>query len=543
MNEAGRGPFPGKCPGCHAAIEGRPASCPRCGHAFGSSSPVDVAAFVWPENVGNRSAPRSLDTRAFGSLGNKPAAPRAGMRWSDDDFARLSQLARPADTSAAPQADPVSAEAPEAGNEPVSAAMEPVADEPDFAEAVVPTDEPAVEILLPVETAAVPEAEAVAEREPLPLAPQLPMAEPAAEHEADIRLAAPEEGLDLLELDPEPLPLAPQLLFADEPLEPMPAEPEPVPVAAIDAAEPAEAVLPPMAAAAIVADPAFALPRLPTLRPHLRRAQAMRRLAYRRMSRAGREGMRQAHREMRKMRAGTVAVVTRGRTSADAVLRRVDGQAVTRLSAPAAAVLLGVVAFSYAISTPDRPSPQVNFTPPAETRNRLASDEMGGDGRVAEATLPVPADSATASAAPVPPVPMPRVERHERMNGRAARTRSSHRTSVAEAEPHFTLPPLFDDPTARRLRPAGPGHVLPTAASTRGRAIRMPDDPSEIQLKLKRLGYYEGPLTGRYDVPTQRAVILFQIDHGLPRNGRIDAELVDSLQNALHRQRLANAGR
>lgn len=129
------------------------------------------------------------------------------------------------------------------------------------------------------------------------------------------------------------------------------------------------------------------------------------------------------------------------------------------------------------------------------------------------------------------------------MNGRAVRTRSSHRTSVAEAEPHFTLPPLFDDPTARRLRPAGPGHVLPTAASTRGRAIRMPDDPSEIQLKLKRLGYYEGPLTGRYDVPTQRAVILFQIDHGLPRNGRIDPELVDTLQDALHRQRLANAGR
>ncbi|PRR73905.1 L,D-transpeptidase family protein [Neomoorella humiferrea] len=48
-------------------------------------------------------------------------------------------------------------------------------------------------------------------------------------------------------------------------------------------------------------------------------------------------------------------------------------------------------------------------------------------------------------------------------------------------------------------------------------------DVQLLQLRLARLGYYFGPLTGVYDTITQRAVVNFQKEHGLTTVGVVDS--------------------
>jgi len=50
----------------------------------------------------------------------------------------------------------------------------------------------------------------------------------------------------------------------------------------------------------------------------------------------------------------------------------------------------------------------------------------------------------------------------------------------------------------------------------------------EIQAKLKELGYYKGPISGKLDDATMAAVVKFQVDHNLPA-GNISIETLEKM--------------
>jgi DNA invertase Pin-like site-specific DNA recombinase/peptidoglycan hydrolase-like protein with peptidoglycan-binding domain len=52
----------------------------------------------------------------------------------------------------------------------------------------------------------------------------------------------------------------------------------------------------------------------------------------------------------------------------------------------------------------------------------------------------------------------------------------------------------------------------------------------EVQRRLVRRGYRPGPLDGRFGSRTRAAVLWFQVKHGLPRTGRVDARSVATLR-------------
>jgi DNA invertase Pin-like site-specific DNA recombinase/peptidoglycan hydrolase-like protein with peptidoglycan-binding domain len=54
----------------------------------------------------------------------------------------------------------------------------------------------------------------------------------------------------------------------------------------------------------------------------------------------------------------------------------------------------------------------------------------------------------------------------------------------------------------------------------------------EVQRRLVRRGYRPGPVDGRFGARTRAAVLWFQIKHGLPRTGRVDARSVVTLRRA-----------
>jgi len=55
-----------------------------------------------------------------------------------------------------------------------------------------------------------------------------------------------------------------------------------------------------------------------------------------------------------------------------------------------------------------------------------------------------------------------------------------------------------------------------------------PDDIAKIQQRLKELGYYNGPITGKLDDATMAAVVKFQVDHNLPA-GNISIETLEAM--------------
>jgi peptidoglycan hydrolase-like protein with peptidoglycan-binding domain len=75
----------------------------------------------------------------------------------------------------------------------------------------------------------------------------------------------------------------------------------------------------------------------------------------------------------------------------------------------------------------------------------------------------------------------------------------------------------WDEQTARRAPPES------NPAPTQGGAV------SQVQSELGRLGYYTGPIDGRYGPETQRSVYRYQQDVGLPPTGVIDQALIEAL--------------
>ena len=55
-----------------------------------------------------------------------------------------------------------------------------------------------------------------------------------------------------------------------------------------------------------------------------------------------------------------------------------------------------------------------------------------------------------------------------------------------------------------------------------------PDDIAKIQQRLKELGYYNGPISGKLDDATMAAVVKFQVDHNLPA-GNISIETLEAM--------------
>ena len=91
------------------------------------------------------------------------------------------------------------------------------------------------------------------------------------------------------------------------------------------------------------------------------------------------------------------------------------------------------------------------------------------------------------------------------------------------------------DPLAQRLRDAearfprgwsaggvgvGSGYADPDGS----RRVR------EVQRRLIRRGYRPGPADGRFGARTRAAVVWFQVKHGLPRTGRVDAHSIATLR-------------
>ncbi|WP_353114962.1 peptidoglycan-binding domain-containing protein [Nitratidesulfovibrio sp.] len=52
---------------------------------------------------------------------------------------------------------------------------------------------------------------------------------------------------------------------------------------------------------------------------------------------------------------------------------------------------------------------------------------------------------------------------------------------------------------------------------------------SSIQTKLKAKGYYSGAVDGVYGLQTKRAILLFQIEHGLATVGLPTQDLLSDL--------------
>lgn len=55
----------------------------------------------------------------------------------------------------------------------------------------------------------------------------------------------------------------------------------------------------------------------------------------------------------------------------------------------------------------------------------------------------------------------------------------------------------------------------------------------EVQEKLRTLGYYSGPISGRLDSSTEAAIQDFQLDHDLRINGRPSKPLLEELDKVL----------
>ncbi len=89
------------------------------------------------------------------------------------------------------------------------------------------------------------------------------------------------------------------------------------------------------------------------------------------------------------------------------------------------------------------------------------------------------------------------------------------------------LPRHAAHPVARFPRDwsAGPLHLGAGYASPHGsRRVR------EVQRRLRRRGYRPGPVDGRFGPRTRAAVTWFEIKHGLPRTGRVDARTLATLR-------------
>lgn len=65
-------------------------------------------------------------------------------------------------------------------------------------------------------------------------------------------------------------------------------------------------------------------------------------------------------------------------------------------------------------------------------------------------------------------------------------------------------------------------------------ALRYGDETllvSSIQIKLKRLGYYDGDITSRIDDLTAKAIIQYKKDRGImPNNVSVDMDMLKKLQ-------------
>jgi peptidoglycan hydrolase-like protein with peptidoglycan-binding domain len=62
--------------------------------------------------------------------------------------------------------------------------------------------------------------------------------------------------------------------------------------------------------------------------------------------------------------------------------------------------------------------------------------------------------------------------------------------------------------------------ILPSPAQARGFSTR--SDIFNAQKRLRAKGYYRGPLDGRYNRRTMRALTNFQFDHNLAQTGRLN---------------------
>jgi hypothetical protein len=139
---------------------------------------------------------------------------------------------------------------------------------------------------------------------------------------------------------------------------------------------------------------------------------------------------------------------------------------------------------------------------------------------------------------------------------------ASQMTSTdAPPTPHHPAPPVQTPrPTATAIIGASPEPVVQTAAMTAivpleapapivtKAAMSMPtrrqvdevgdgatavgDLVVDIQARLIRLNYAPGPVNGRLNLATQKAIMEFQADEGLPPTGGIDATLLARLKNA-----------
>ncbi|MEO8205201.1 MAG: peptidoglycan-binding domain-containing protein [Chthoniobacterales bacterium] len=70
---------------------------------------------------------------------------------------------------------------------------------------------------------------------------------------------------------------------------------------------------------------------------------------------------------------------------------------------------------------------------------------------------------------------------------------------------------------------AQPVYYRPKAAVDSGNPL------VRVQIRLTRLGYYQGPVDGNFGPMTSRALREYQIDYGLPLTGRVDRRTIVSL--------------
>ncbi|HEX8076207.1 MAG TPA: peptidoglycan-binding protein, partial [Chthoniobacterales bacterium] len=53
---------------------------------------------------------------------------------------------------------------------------------------------------------------------------------------------------------------------------------------------------------------------------------------------------------------------------------------------------------------------------------------------------------------------------------------------------------------------------------------------NEVQSALAREGYYDGPIDGRLNSATRKALRKYQRDHGLDATGNIDRAVIEALR-------------